>query len=164
LEELMQPSTRPGRDGRRPLARVLFTILALVALVAACGGASATPAPSLGPIDLNGTSWRLIGYLSPTGTHFTVPAAVTPGATFKDGQWTGDTGCNQASGAFTQDGTSIAIGPITATKKACQDPMATVETAYLAAIATVDTAVGNQSTLLLKKSDGFTALEFVRSN
>ena len=160
----MQPVTRPVRDRGRPLARLLFTVLALVALVAACGGASATPAASLGPIELNGTSWRLISYLSPTGTNFTVPAAVTPGATFKDGQWTGDTGCNQASGAYTQDGTSIAIGPITSTKKACQEPMATVETAYLAAIAVVDTAVGNDSTLILKKSDGFTTLQFVRAS
>ncbi len=160
----MQPITRTGRGRRRPIARVLFTVLALVALVAACGGASATPAASLGPIELNGTSWRLISYLSPTGTNFTVPAAVTPGATFKDGQWTGATGCNQAQGAYTQDGTSIAIGPVSSTKQACPEPMATVETAYLAAIAVVDTAVGNDSTLILKKSDGFTTLEFVRSN
>ena len=160
----MQPVTRTGRERHRPIAQVLFTVLALVALVAACGGASATPAASLGPIELNGTSWRLISYLSPTGTNFTVPAAVTPSATFKDGQFQANTGCNQASGPYTQDGTSIAIGPVTTTKQPCVEPMATVEAAYLAAIATVDTAVGNGGTLILKKSDGFTALEFVRAN
>ena len=112
-----------------------------------------------------GTNWRLIGYLSPTGTHFTVPAAVTPGATFADGQFQGDTGCNTASGPFTQNGTAISIGPLASTKKACQEPMETVETAYLAAISVVDTAVGNATTLLMKSSTaGFTALEFVRAN
>ncbi len=160
----MQPVTRPGRHRRRPLARLLVTVLALVALVAACGGANATPSPSLGPINLDGTSWRLIGYLSPTGTHFTVPAAVTPGAMFSGGQLKAQTGCNDANGPYTQDGTSIAIGPISSTRKACQDPIATVETAYLAALSVVDTAVGNDSTLLLRQSSGFTALEFVRAN
>jgi heat shock protein HslJ len=159
----MESVTRGGRDRRRRLARVLFTVLALVALVAACGGASATPAASLGPIELEGTKWLLVSYLSPTGTNFTVPSSVTPTATFQGGQFTGVTaGCNTASGPYTQDGTSIAIGPISSTKLACPEPMATVEAAYLAALAVVDTAVGNGSTLVLKQSDGFTALQFVR--
>lgn len=161
----MQTATHPGRARRLPFARALLACLSLVALVAACGGASATPAASLGPIVLDGTSWRLIGYLSPDGTHYTVPAAVTPGATFANGQFQGDTGCNTASGPYTQNGTSISIGPLASTKKACQEPMQTVETAYLAAISVVDTAVGNSTTLLMKSSTaGFTALEFVRAN
>ena len=104
-------------------------------LVGACGGASATPAASLGPIELEGTKWLLISYLSPTGTSFTVPSAVTPIATFEGGQFTGTTsGCNTANGPYTQDGTSIAIGPVATTRLACQEPMATVEAAYLQAI------------------------------
>jgi heat shock protein HslJ len=158
-------AVKPARSARRRgPAQLLFIVLASIALVGACAGTSATPAASLGPIELNGTSWRLIGYLSPTGTHFTVPAAVTPGATFKDGQLEATTGCNTASGPFTQDGTTIAIGPLASTKQACQDPMATIETAYLHALDTVDTAVGNDTTLLLKESTGFTALEFVRAS
>jgi heat shock protein HslJ len=160
----MDPVTRSGRGGRQPLARLLIVVASLAALVAACGGASATPKPSLGPIDLNGTSWRLISYLTPDGTNYTVPSAVTPGASFANGQFSGDTGCNQANGPYTQDGTSISIGPVATTKKACQEPMLTVENAYLAALAAVDTAVGTDTTLLMKSSKNFTALEFVRSN
>jgi len=160
----MDPVSHTGRVRRQPFARLLLVALSLVALVGACGGASATPKPSLGPIELNGTSWRLISYLSPDGTSYTVPAAVTPGASFANGQFQGDTGCNQASGPYTQDGTSIAIGPIAATKKACQEPMLTVETAYLAALDAVDIAVGNDSTLVMKSSKNFTTLEFVRAN
>ncbi len=161
----MESVTRPRRARRLPRARLVLVALSLVALVAACGGASATPAASLGPINLEGTSWRLLGYLSPDGTHYTVPAAVTPGATFANGQFQGDTGCNTASGPYTQNGTTISIGPLASTKKACQEPMQTVETAYLVAIAVVDTAVGNDTTLLMKSSTaGFTALEFVRAN
>ena len=154
------------RRRRRPLGRLLATLVAVIALgTAAAGcGASATPSQSLGPIELNNTNWLLISYLSPTGTSFTVPSAVTPGAQFKDGQWSATTGCNSANGPYTQDGTSIAIGPITSTKQACEEPMATVELAYLQAISVVDTAVGNDKTLILKQSDGFTALEFVRQN
>ena len=110
-------------------------------------------------------SWLLLKYLSPTGTSFTVPSAVTPIATFQGGQFTGTTsGCNTANGPYTQDGTSIAIGPVASTKLACQEPMATVEAAYLQAISVVDTAVGNADRLMLRKADGFTALEFVRGS
>src|SRR4051794_11236186 len=160
----MNSVTRARSARQGSFVRLLVVLGALMALVTACGGASATPAPSLGPIELNGTSWRLLSYLSPTGTSFTVPAAVTPGATFANGQFQGQTGCNTASGPYTQDGTSIAIGPIASTKMACEEPMMTVEIAYLAAIAVVDTATGNDTRLLLRQSDGFTALEFVRVN
>jgi heat shock protein HslJ len=161
----MPSATRPGRARRLPFARVVLAVCSVVILVAACGGATATPAPSLGPIDLNGTSWRLISYLSPDGTNFTVPSAVTPGATFANGQFQGDTGCNTASGPYTQNGTAISIGPIASTKKACQDPMAAIETAYLASLAVIDKAVGNDTTLLLTSSTaGFTAMKFVRAN
>jgi heat shock protein HslJ len=160
----MHALARSGRGRPLPPGLLVAALASLLALVAACGGAGATPTPSLGPVELNGTSWRLLGYLSPTGTHYTVPAAVTPSAEFKDGQFSAQTGCNTANGPYTQDGTSIAIGPIASTKMACQEPMAGVETAYLAALAVVDTATGNDSTLLLRQSDGFTALEFVRAN
>jgi heat shock protein HslJ len=164
VEVFMAPVTRSGSRPRQSFARLLLAVFAVLTLVAACGGATATPAASLGAIDLDGTSWRLIGYLSPTGTHFTVPAAVTPGAKFTGGQFEGQTGCNTANGPYTLNGTAIKIGPVGATQKACPDPMGSVETAYLAAIGTVDTAVGNDTTLLLRKADGFTALEFVRAN
>jgi heat shock protein HslJ len=159
----MQSVPRRGTVRRPSLARTLFAAATVAMLVVACGS-SATPTASLGPIQLEGTSWRLLGYLSPTGTHFTVPAAVTPGATFSNGQFQGQTGCNDANGPYTLNGTAIKIGPISSTKKACQEPMAGVEVAYLAALEVVDTATGNDTTLLLKQSDGFTALEFVRAN
>jgi heat shock protein HslJ len=159
----MESVLRRGTVRRPSLARTWFAAAAVAMLVVACGS-SATPTASLGPIQLEGTSWRLIGYLSPTGTHFTVPAAVTPGATFSNGQFQAQTGCNAANGPYTLNGTSIKIGPISATQKACVEPMATVELAYLAAISVVDTATGNDTTLLLRQSNGFTALEFVRAN
>jgi heat shock protein HslJ len=163
MEVEMQPIERIGRVRRRSLARALGGAILLVVLVAACGGAAATP--SLGPIsNLDGTNWRLISYLSPTGTNFTVPAAVTPSATFSNGQLSANSGCNTASATYTLTGTTIKIGPLAATQKACQDPIATVETAYFAALSVVDTAVGNDSTLILKQSNGFTALQFVRAN
>jgi heat shock protein HslJ len=162
MEVDMQPIERTGRVRRRSLARALVGAIVLVVLVAACS--SATPSPSLGQIDLDGTSWRLISYLSPTGTNFTVPAAVTPSASFANGQLSANSGCNTASAAYTLTGTAIKIGPLAATQKACQEPIASVETAYFAALSVVDTAVGNDTTLILKQSSGFTALEFVRAN
>lgn len=161
----MHPATPHPRLRRPSPVRLLVVLASLLALVAACGGASATPTPSLGPIELDGTSWRLISYLSPDGTNYTVPSSVTPSLDFKDGQISAATaGCNTATGPYTQDGTAIAIGPIASTKMACAEPMNTVEVAYLQALSVVDTATGNATTLLLRKADGFTALELVRAN
>ncbi len=159
----MNPVTTRGPIRRPSPVRLGLVLATMLVLVGACGGASATPAPSLGPIELEGTKWLLVSYLSPTGTSFTVPSAVTPIATFEGGQLTAvTTGCNTANGPYTQDGTSIAIGPLATTRLACQEPMATVEAAYLQALSVVDTAVGNADRLVLRKADGFTALEFVR--
>ena len=90
-----------------------------------------------GPLDLTGTTWLLIKYLSPDGAAFTVPVAVTPTAAFTADQMSGNAGCNTFNGPYAlgagnaKDGQDLKLGPLVSTKMACQDPMATVESAYL---------------------------------
>lgn len=152
---------------------VLLAGAALAVVVTACGGGAATTAPSAGasaaassgPIDLDGTKWLLTDYLSPDGALFTVPAAITPLAEFKDGNMTGSAGCNTFNTTYTIEGDAITLGPVMSTKMACEEPIATVENAYLAALAVVDkVAILDNGKLQLWDSGGKTTLAFLKGN
>ncbi|HEX5828104.1 MAG TPA: META domain-containing protein [Candidatus Limnocylindrales bacterium] len=156
---------------RRLAASAGAAVLAVA--VAACGSGAATPVPSVapsagasaGPIDLEGTSWLLTDYLSPDGAVYTVPAAVTPLASFEGGTMSGNAGCNTFTTSYEIDGDTITLGEIATTMMACEEPMASVEAAYLAALAVVDkVAFLEDGKLQLWDSGGKTTLAFLKGN
>jgi len=160
-----------GRGSRRALSLVF--VAAVVATVAACSGGAATPAPSAsaaasasaGALELDGTSWLLTDYVSPDGAVFTVPAAVTPLLAFEGGNLTGNAGCNTFSSTYTVTGDAIELGPIMSTKMACEEPMASVEAAYLAALESVDkVAILEDGKLQLWDDGGKTTLAFLKGS
>ena len=160
-----------SRGPRRALSLVF--IAAVVATVAACSGGAATPAPSAsaaasasaGALELDGTSWLLTDYISPDGAVFTVPAAVTPLLAFEGGNLTGNAGCNTFSSTYTVTGDVIEIGPIMSTKMACEEPMSSVEAAYLAALESVDkVAILDDGKLQLWDDGGKTTLAFLKGS
>ena len=160
-----------GRDPRRVLPLVF--VAALVATVAACSGGAATPAPSasaapsasVGALELDGTTWLLTDYVSPDGALFTVPAAVTPMLSFADGSISGNAGCNTFNATYTVTGDVIEIGPIMSTKMACEEPMASVEGAYLAALEAVGkVAILDDGRLQLWDDGGKTTLAFLKGS
>jgi heat shock protein HslJ len=160
-----------SRGPRRALSLVF--IAAVVATVAACSGGAATPAPSApaaasasaGALELDGTSWLLTDYISPDGAVFTVPAAVTPLLAFEGGNLTGNAGCNTFSSTYTVTGDAIEIGPIMSTKMACEEPMASVEAAYLAALESIDkVAILDDGKLQLWDDGGKTTLAFLKGS
>jgi heat shock protein HslJ len=152
---------------------LLPVTLVVVVIVAACTpGAQATAVPAsasasaaAGPINLDGTSWRMSDYLSPDGALYTVPGAVMPLAEFKDGMMTGNAGCNTFSATYAIQGDSITLGPVVSTKMACAEPMQTVENAYLAALAVIDkVAILDNGKLQLWDSQGKTTLAFIKAS
>jgi heat shock protein HslJ len=160
-----------GRSPRRALS--LGFVIAAAAAVAACSGGAATPAPSAsaaasasaGALELDGTSWLLTDYVSPDGAVFTVPAAVTPLLAFEGGNLTGNAGCNTLSSTYTVTGDAIEIGPIMSTKMACEEPMASVEGAYLAALESIDkVAILDDGKLQLWDDGGKTTLAFLKGS
>jgi heat shock protein HslJ len=158
----MNPVAHTRRASRIALAMLAVLVLTL----AACGGAqpTQTPVPS-GPLKLTGTTWLLIKYFSPDGALFTVPAAVTPQAAFSADTMTGNTSCNTFSGPYSLTGENLKLGPIIATQMACQEPMATVEVAYLAAMNVVDkAALLDNGNLQLWDTEGKTTLVFLKGN
>jgi len=156
-------STRSG-PGRRVALAVVALAISLTA--AACGSSAATPSPlPSGPLDLNGTTWLLLKYLSPDGTSATVPAAVTPTLEFDDRTASGSGGCNTFSSPYTLVGDTLEMGPIATTQIACEEPILSVETAYFAALDVVDrAAILDNGELQLWDSGGKTTLGFVRGS
>jgi heat shock protein HslJ len=139
--------------------------LAVAFAVTACGSSSATasPAPTpAGPLTLAGTGWLLISYLSPDGTSYTVPSAVTPNIVFDATTASGKGGCNTFNAPYTLTGDNIKIGTLAGTKAFCEEPMGTVENVYFAALEAVNkAAMLDNGRLQLWDSTGKTTLQFV---
>lgn len=102
----------------RPLAPILVTALALIAL-AGC---------SRGDSPLDGTQWRLSGWtlgsLSPTD--FTITAK------FADGQISGSSGVNRYGGPYELGShNAFAVEPLASTEMAGPEPAMRAESAYM---------------------------------
>jgi heat shock protein HslJ len=166
--------TTTGSGVSRALRFGLGAILVLVVAACSTGGAasapasaaaSASPGGSAAPLSLDGSTWLLTDYISPDGQSYTVPAAVTPQLAFADGQVSGNAGCNTFSGSYTVTGDGIELGPLMSTKMACEEPMATVEGAFLAALDSVDkVAILDDGKLQLWDDGGKTTLAFLKGS
>ena len=55
-------------------------------------------------------------------------------ATFTADSVFGSSGCNDYNGAYTLTGTTLKIGPLATTRKACDQPLMDQETAFLTAL------------------------------
>jgi heat shock protein HslJ len=73
---------------------------------------------------------------------------------FSGAEVNGSSGCNRYGGAYTLDGNSIGIGPLTSTLMACEEPLMEQETAYLAAVQSAAEWDIDGSTLTLFDSGG----------
>jgi heat shock protein HslJ len=84
------------------------------------------------PATLAGTSWRLaeLNGQPVTGTE---PLTLVFDAT--EPRASGNGGCNQFNGPYTQNGASLRFGPLVSTRRACADPAGNAqETAYFQAL------------------------------
>lgn len=88
--------------------------------------------------DLNGTSWQLVDL---NLDQEPIPAGIDITLNVTEGQISGSAGCNNYTASVTagEDGVpqSLAVGPIAATQMLCDDPVATLETSYLARLGNV---------------------------
>lgn len=95
-----------------------------------------------------GTEWTLQSITGEDTSSFGVTAVFA-----EDFSVSGFSGCNQYSGGYAVDGDSIAIGPLAATRKLCEDDANTVETAFLNAMEAVDVMSISGQTLTLIADD-----------
>jgi heat shock protein HslJ len=104
------------------------TIVILMFALALCACATAATEDA----QLHDRDWTLVsvdGFAS-------LPSGVaTPTIRFgSDGQLSGNTGCNLASGSYTTSGDSLTVGPLISTRRACADERGNeLERAYVRA-------------------------------
>lgn len=92
-----------------------------------------TLSQDLGPLtltDLEGVTWRLVQ----VGRNRPMPEAVLVTATFKGEQLSGSGGCNRYFGSVSGGPHELKLGPIAATRRACEPSIMAFEDGYLAAL------------------------------
>lgn len=132
------------------------TVLVLTLLLIGCAPLQDSTVP---PVSLDGTEWMLTsmsGKAPVAGSKLTLK--------FDEANASGDAGCNQYRSATTTDGSKLAFGMTSSTKRAClAQEMNVQETAYLDALAKVTAYEVSGDRLTLRDSGGGTLLEFERA-
>jgi heat shock protein HslJ len=81
-----------------------------------------------------------------------VPVGAVVSLRLEDGVASGSAGCNSYTGSYSIDGTSIAFAGFAQTQMACDEPLMTLDQAYLAALASVDAFQASGDALVLTGS------------
>jgi heat shock protein HslJ len=121
---------------------VLAVAGSLLAAAAGCGGDDEGSGPAL-----EGTAWTLAAGVD-------APDSAVPTLTLADGTASGFAGCNNYTGGYELDGDSIAFGPLASTRMACPNPEMATESAYLAALESVDSWAVADNELVLSAAGG----------
>lgn len=118
---------------------------------------AATPSPSL-----IGTEWIATMINNGKGGVVSVVAGTTVSAVFgPDGRVAGSGGCNRYSGTYTADGSSLAVGPVAATKMACPAPgVMEQEGQYYGALTRVTTYTFDGDRLQLRDASGALQVDY----
>jgi heat shock protein HslJ len=125
----------------------------MILALAACMGPRVAGAGGEGE-PLAGTRWTL----AELNGQAPVPGLgnATPTLEFAAGEAraSGDGGCNQFSGPYTQDGAALRFGPLVSTRRACADEAANrQETAYLRALESTTRFTATAEMLVLYAGD-----------
>jgi heat shock protein HslJ len=108
------------------MKQAMTAAAALIGLAAVAGGSGEAHEVRL----LAGTAWRAAsvgGAAVPDGVDVTL-------AFDGEGRVAGSSGCNRFAGSYRQDGHTLVLGPLAATKMACPPPRDAVETAVFEAL------------------------------
>ncbi len=122
-----------------------------------CMGAQSTRAGSVAE-GLAGTAWRLEELSGQPAVG--LPGGGVPTLTFAAGEprASGNGGCNQFAGPFTENGTSLRFGPLASTRRAClSDAANSQEAAYLRALESTTRFLVSGDVLVLYAGDQIAA-------
>ncbi|MFV2063449.1 MAG: META domain-containing protein, partial [Chloroflexota bacterium] len=108
---------------------------------------------------IEGISW-LLRWQAVGDTQAEVPDGILVSLRMEDGEAGGNGGCNSYSTSYTIDGASITFGRIASTLMACQESASSVESDYLANLASVATWDSDGATLTFGSAAGFDLLQY----
>ena len=107
--------------------------------------------------------WEVLSFFRPGAVTSPVVGS-TLTAEFADGTVSGDAGCNRFTGPYEASGTSITIGPLASTLRACADPaVGQQESEYVAALELARTFSVAGGNLTLFREDGGIAVTFAKA-
>ncbi len=118
-------------------------------------GASSQPTAPL-----EGTTWQLTNARL-SGAYAVIPPGVDATLILQDGHAGGSGGCNQWFADYTLDGSALTFGQVGSTQMFCEGDGGTVETFYLADLASVASWAIDGQALTLSADDGQPVLAFV---
>jgi heat shock protein HslJ len=130
----------------RKMKRILISLLAIFVLTA-CADKK--------PPSIEG-QWKLVSY-NQTGAVPDVETSIE----FKDGQMSGDVGCNSFGGEYTVSGKTIKFGPVMSTMMFC-DAVADQESSTLTVLQKDATFILNGDRLTITSADGNAFIILVR--
>jgi len=116
--------------------------------------------------ELAGTTWEVTAFNNGKQAVVGVLEGTALTASYgKDGTMSGDSGCNEFSGAYKIDGDQITIGPLASTMKMCSDPAGVMdqEAQYLAALQSAANYQIEGNVLQLRTKDDALAAMFNRN-
>lgn len=128
-------------------------LLAMTLALAACMGPRAAGSGGA-PEALAGTTWRLAELNGQAAV--ASPNVPTPTLTFAAGEprASGNGGCNQFNGPYTQEGASLRFGPLVSTRRACTEEAGNrQESAYLRALESTTRFSATSEQLMLYAGD-----------
>ncbi len=116
--------------------------------------------------DLSGTSWQVISYNNGKQAVVSVTLGTELTAQFgEDGELNGNAGCNDYFGPYDTNGNTISMGPLGATRKACEEPEGVMEqeTQYLQALETAATYKIDGNKMEMRTAEGSMAANFQKA-
>jgi heat shock protein HslJ len=133
------------------MKKYVFALLALLILTACAGENTAS---------VEGT-WKLVSYGDPANP---TPAApdIDTSIEFKDGQVTGNVGCNGFGGKYEVDGNKITFSEVASTLMFCEGPAGDQEFGTLAVLRESATYVLDGDMLTITSGDGSAVIVLAR--
>jgi heat shock protein HslJ len=104
-------------------------------------------------ITLAGTEWGFSGEIGKAARFIQFRS---------NGNVNGSTGCNRFTGTFDQDGSTLTIGPLATTRKACLPEAMEREQQFLTMLGKVRQVEGTRLQLILAPAEGNVVTELVR--
>jgi heat shock protein HslJ len=133
---------------------------AIVVLVAACGDTSAPSVPSVPPVALQPSGEWLLSAGTVDGQQLNLVADAPVTFVVEGSNVSGRSACNQYFGQFALVDGHVSLSGLGGTEMACEEPIMTLEGAYLAGLVKVDAARMEGDALVL--SGPATELRFER--
>lgn len=130
-------------DNRGPIVAGIIAVVVLIIIAVVATG------DDDGQTTLANTSWAVTGM---QGVELAPDVEAT--AAFSDTDVQANGGCNSASGSYTTSGDSIEISPMASTLIACEEPIMTMEAAFLAHLQAAETYSIEGDTLTIDGSAG----------